>query len=290
MTSSKKATTSKATPRLEVKKTYKLYINGAFARSESGRVYEVSNAKGEFIANPSLASRKDLRDAVVAARVAQSGWAKATAYNRGQILYRIAEMLEGRADQFASEIALATGITLKKAQDEVLTAIDRWVWYAGWSDKLSAAFGATNPVAGPYYNFTIPEPQGVIAVAPAESFLSFIEAIAPVIVSGNTAVALVPGSAAIAAMTFAEVLETSDLPAGVINILTGSHDELAPWAASHMDIDGFDISGIEKKKRTDLKIAGAENLKRIHSFDGAISPTQIYAFMEAKTVWHPIGV
>jgi acyl-CoA reductase-like NAD-dependent aldehyde dehydrogenase len=290
MATSKKSSTNKSAPRLEVKKTYKLYINGAFPRSESGRVYEVTNIKNGFVANPCLASRKDLRDAVVAARAAQSGWAKATAYNRGQILYRIAEMLEGRADQFASEIALASGVTQKNAHDEVLTAIDRWVWYAGWSDKLSAAFGATNPVSGPYYNFTIPEPQGVIAVAPAESFLALIDAIAPAIVSGNTVIALVPGSAAIAAMTFAEVLATSDLPAGVLNILTGSQDELAPWAASHMDIDGFDISGIDKKKRADLKVAGAENLKRIHSFDGALSPTRIYAFMEAKTVWHPIGV
>jgi acyl-CoA reductase-like NAD-dependent aldehyde dehydrogenase len=283
-------TPKKQIDRLEVKKTYKLYINGAFPRSESGRVYEVKTSKGLLIANPSLASRKDLRDAVVAARAAQGGWAKATAYNRGQILYRIAEMLEGRADQIANEISSATGVTSKKAHDEVITAIDRWVWYAGWSDKLSAAFGATNPVSGPYYNFTIPEPQGVIAVAPAENFLALIDAIAPAIVSGNTVVALVPGSSAIAAMTFAEVLATSDLPAGVINILTGSHDELAPWAASHMDIDGFDISGIAKKKRSDIKVAGAENLKRIHSFDGALTPTRIYAFMEAKTVWHPIGV
>jgi len=283
-------TPKKPVARLEVKKTYKLYINGAFPRSESGRVYEVVSSKGASVANPSLASRKDLRDAVVAARAAQSGWAKATAYNRGQILYRIAEMLEGRTDQLVTEISLATGVTTKKAHDEVLAAIDRWVWYAGWSDKLSAAFGSTNPVSGPFYNFTIPEPQGVIAVAPAENFLDFIDAIAPAIVSGNTVVALVPGSAAIAAMTFAEVLATSDLPAGVINILTGSHDELAPWAASHMDIDGFDISGISKKKRAELKVAGAENLKRIHHFEGALSPTRIYAFMEAKTVWHPIGV
>ena len=280
----------KPVARLEVKKTYKLYINGAFPRSESGRVYEVLTSKGASVANPSLASRKDLRDAVVAARAAQSGWAKATAYNRGQILYRIAEMLEGRTDQLVTEISLATGVSAKKAHDEVLAAIDRWVWMAGWSDKLSAAFGSTNPVSGPYYNFTIPEPQGVIAVAPAESFLAFIDAIAPAIVSGNTVVALVPGSAAIAAMTFAEVLATSDLPAGAINILTGSHDELAPWAASHMDIDGFDISGISKKKRAELKAAGAENLKRIHHFEGALSPTRIFAFMEAKTVWHPIGV
>jgi acyl-CoA reductase-like NAD-dependent aldehyde dehydrogenase len=276
--------------RLEVKKTYKLYINGAFPRSESGRIYEVADAKGNFIANPALASRKDLRDAVVAARAAQPGWAKATAYNRGQILYRIAEMLEGRADQIAAEVSATSAVTPKKAHEQVMAAIDLWVWYAGWSDKLSAAFGATNPVAGPYYNFTIPEPQGVIAVAPSDSFLAFIDSIAPVITSGNSVVALVPGASAIAAMTFAEVLATSDLPHGVINILTGSHDELAPWAASHMDIDGMDISGIEKKKRAALKEAGAENLKRIHHFEDAQTPNRIYAFMEAKTVWHPIGV
>jgi acyl-CoA reductase-like NAD-dependent aldehyde dehydrogenase len=276
--------------RLEVKKTYKLYINGAFPRSESGRIYEVADAKGNFIANPALASRKDLRDAVVAARAAQPGWAKATAYNRGQILYRIAEMLEGRADQIANEISATSGTTPKKAQDQLAAAIDRWVWYAGWSDKLAAAFGSTNPVAGPYYNFTIPEPQGVIAVAPSDDFLAFIDSIAPVITSGNSVIALVPGASAVPAMTFAEVLATSDLPHGVINILTGSHDELAPWAASHMDIDGMDISGIDKKKRAGLKEAGAENLKRIHSFDGAQTPNRIYAFMEAKTVWHPIGV
>jgi acyl-CoA reductase-like NAD-dependent aldehyde dehydrogenase len=276
--------------RLEVKKTYKLYINGAFPRSESGRIYEVTDAKGNFVANPVLASRKDLRDAVVAARAAQLGWAKATAYNRGQILYRIAEMLEGRADQIAAEISVTTGATQKKAHEQLMAAIDRWVWYAGWSDKLAAAFGSTNPVAGPYYNFTIPEPQGVIAVAPKDEFLAFIDSIAPVITSGNSVIALVPGASAVPAMTFAEVLATSDLPHGVINILTGSHDELAPWAASHMDIDGMDISGIDKKKRTALKEAGAENLKRIHHFDDAQTPTRIYAFMEAKTVWHPIGV
>ena len=276
--------------RLEVKKTYKLYINGAFPRSESGRIYEVTDAKGNFVANPVLASRKDLRDAVVAARAAQLGWAKATAYNRGQILYRIAEMLEGRADQIAAEISVTTGATQKKAHEQLMAAIDRWVWYAGWSDKLAAAFGSTNPVAGPYYNFTIPEAQGVIAVAPKDEFLAFIDSIAPVITSGNSVIALVPGASAVPAMTFAEVLATSDLPHGVINILTGSHDELAPWAASHMDIDGMDISGIDKKKRTALKEAGAENLKRIHHFDDAQTPTRIYAFMEAKTVWHPIGV
>jgi acyl-CoA reductase-like NAD-dependent aldehyde dehydrogenase len=276
--------------RLEVKKTYKLYINGAFPRSESGRIYEVTDAKGNFIANPAMASRKDLREAVVAARAAQPGWAKATAYNRGQILYRIAEMLEGRADQIAAEISATSGATPKKAHEQLMAAIDRWVWYAGWSDKLAAAFGSTNPVAGPYYNFTIPEAQGVIAVAPSDNFLSFIDAIAPVITSGNSVIALVPGASAVPAMTFAEVLATSDLPHGVINILTGSHDELAPWAASHMDIDGMDISGIDKKKRTALKEAAAENLKRIHHFDDAQTPNRIYAFMEAKTVWHSIGV
>ena len=276
--------------RIDVKKTYKLYINGAFPRSESGRTYEVKNAKGVFVANPCLASRKDLRDAVVAARAAQSGWSQATAYNRGQILYRIAEMLEGRREQFISEISELTGVTVKKASDEVEASIDLLVWYAGWTDKISALDGATNPVAGPYYNFTIPEAQGVIAVAPKDEFLAFIDSIAPVITSGNSVIALVPGASAVPAMTFAEVLATSDLPHGVINILTGSHDELAPWAASHMDIDGMDISGIDKKKRTALKEAGAENLKRIHHFDDAQTPNRIYAFMEAKTVWHPIGV
>ena len=282
--------TTKKQPRVDVKKTYKLFINGAFARSESGRVFEVTAKSGDFIANPALASRKDLRDAVTAARAAQSGWAKATAYNRGQILYRIAEMLEGRAEQFESEIALTSQLTAAKAKAQVTDAIDRWVWYAGWSDKLQAVSGATNPVSGPFFNFSISEPQGVIAIASDVSFIDFIDAIAAAVVSGNTAVVLVPGSLAVPAMTFAEVLATSDLPAGVINILTGSLDELAPWAASHMDIDGFDISGIQKKKHGELKVAGAENLKRIHAFSNGQSPSKILAFMESKTVWHSVGV
>ena len=281
---------TKKEPRVDVKKTYKLFINGAFARSESGRVFEVTAKNGDFIANPALASRKDLRDAVTAARAAQSGWAKATAYNRGQILYRVAEMLEGRAEQFESEIALTSQITAAKAKAQVTDAIDRWVWYAGWSDKLQAVSGATNPVSGPFFNFSISEPQGVIAIASDVSFIDFIDAIAAAVVSGNTTVVLVPGSLAVPAMTFAEVLATSDLPAGVINILTGSLDELAPWAASHMDIDGFDISGVDKKKRGALKEAGAENLKRIHAFGSGQSPTRILAFMESKTVWHSVGV
>ncbi len=282
--------TTKKQPRVDVKKTYKLFINGAFARSESGRVFEVTAKNGDFIANPALASRKDLRDAVTAARAAQSGWAKATAYNRGQILYRVAEMLEGRAEQFESEIALTSQITAAKAKAQVTDAIDCWVWYAGWSDKLQAVSGATNPVSGPFFNFSISEPQGVIAIASDVSFIDFIDAIAAAVVSGNTTVVLVPGSLAVPAMTFAEVLATSDLPAGVINILTGSLDELAPWAASHMDIDGFDISGVNKKKHGELKVAGAENLKRIHAFSTGQSPSRILAFMESKTVWHSVGV
>lgn len=282
--------TTKKQPRVDVKKTYKLFINGAFARSESGRVFEVTAKNGDFIANPALASRKDLRDAVTAARAAQSGWAKATTYNRGQILYRIAEMLEGRAEQFESEIALTSQITAAKAKAQVTDAIERSVWYAGWSDKLQAISGATNPVSGPFFNFSISEPQGVIAIASDVSFIDFIDAIAAAVVSGNTTVVLVPGSLAVPAMTFAEVLATSDLPAGVINILTGSLDELAPWAASHMDIDGFDVSGINKKKHGELKVAGAENLKRIHAFSTGQSPSRILAFMESKTVWHSVGV
>jgi acyl-CoA reductase-like NAD-dependent aldehyde dehydrogenase len=281
---------TKKQPRLDVKKTYKLFINGAFPRSESGRIFEVTNKNGDFIANPALASRKDLRDAVTAARAAQSGWAKATAYNRGQILYRIAEMLEGRAEQFESEVSLTSQITALKAKSQVLEAIDRWIWYAGWSDKLQAVSGATNPVSGPFFNFSISEPQGVVAIASPASFLDFIDAVAAAVVSGNTTVVLVPGSLAVPAMSFAEVLATSDLPAGVINILTGSLDELAPWAASHMDIDGFDITGITKKKQGALKEAGAENLKRIHAFSAGQTPSRILAFMESKTVWHTVGV
>jgi acyl-CoA reductase-like NAD-dependent aldehyde dehydrogenase len=276
--------------RIDIKKTYKLYIGGAFPRTESGRTYEVKSSKGVFVANPCLASRKDLKDAVVAARSAYPGWNKATAYNKGQILYRIAEMLEGRRSQFVDEIILLTGVTKLKAEKEVSESIDCLVWYAGWSDKLSSLAGSTNPVAGPYYNFTIPESMGVVGViAPeAPSLLGLIDAIAPVIVSGNTCIALASSKAPLPAITFAEVLATSDLPGGVINILTGKSSELAPWFASHMDIDGLDISGVPTKSRGELRTAGAENLKRISSFSTA-SPDRILAFMEAKTVWHPIG-
>jgi len=277
--------------RIDVKKTYKLFINGAFPRSESGRTYEIKNAKGVFIANPCLASRKDLKDAVVAARAAQSGWNKASAYNKGQILYRIAEMLEGRRAQFVNEIILVTGVTKVKAEKEVTDSVDRLVWYAGWSDKLSSLSGALNPVAGPYYNFTVPESMGVIAaIAPeAPSLLGLIDAIAPIIVGGNTVVILASTKAPLSAMSFAEVIATSDVPAGVINILTGKKDEIAPWMASHMDIDGFDISGLTAKSHGAIRIAGAENLKRIYSFKSA-DPGRILAFLENKTVWHPIGL
>ena len=277
--------------RIDVKKTYKLFINGAFPRTESGRTYEIKSAKGVFIANPCLASRKDLKDAVVAARAAQSSWNKASTYNKGQILYRIAEMLEGRRAQFVDEIVLVTGATKSKAEKEVTDSVDRLVWYAGWSDKLSSLSGALNPVAGPYYNFTVPESMGVIAAIAPEvpSLLGLIEAIAPIIVGGNTIVVLASTKAPLSAMSFAEVIATSDVPAGVINILTGKKDEIAPWMASHMDIDGFDISGLAAKSHGAIRIAGAENLKRIYSFKSA-NPGRILAYLEDKTVWHPIGL
>ncbi|MCF8534929.1 MAG: aldehyde dehydrogenase family protein [Candidatus Nanopelagicaceae bacterium] len=277
--------------RLEVMKTYKLYINGAFPRTESGRSYEVTSKSGEFLANACLASRKDLRDAVVAARAAQPGWAKATAFNRGQIMYRIAEMLEGRADQFAQEISLQTGVSAKVSMQEVIDAVDLLVWYAGWSDKLPSLAGATNPVSGPYYNFTVPEALGVVGVIATieKPLLGLIEAIAPVLVSGNTAVVLASSSAPLSAISFAEVLATSDLPNGVLNILSGQQSELAPWFASHMDIDGLDISGLPEADRAAVKEAGVENLKRISAFTKTAEPGRILAFMEAKTIWHPIG-
>jgi len=278
--------------RIDVKKTYKLFIGGAFPRTESGRTYEVKNSKGVFIANPCMASRKDLKDAVVAARAAQGSWSQATAYNRGQILYRIAEMLEGRREQFISEISELTGVTVKKASDEVEASIDLLVWYAGWTDKISALDGATNPVAGPYYNFTIPEALGVVGfIAPKKSaLLGFIAGIAPIIASGNTVIALASESAPVPAISLAEVIATSDVPAGVVNILTGKTAELAPWFASHMDIDGLDITGLDSKFVAEVKVAGAQNLKRIHSFKEVATPGRILAFMESKTVWHPIGV
>ncbi len=277
--------------RIDVKKTYKLFINGQFPRSESGRVYEIKSGK-DFLANPAQASRKDLRDAVTAARSAHTGWANATAYNRGQILYRIAEMLEGRSSQFVEEICALEKSTSAQAKAQVSQAIDRWVWYAGWADKIATTFGATNPVAGPYYNFTIPEPMGVVGILAPEkpSLLGLVESLAPVLVSGNTAVLVASQSAPLTAITFAEVLATSDLPSGVCNILTGIKEELAPWMASHMDINAMDISGAAKKIQPALREAGADNLKRIFSFNEKVSTQRMVSFLEAKTIWHTIGI
>ncbi|MFM7889317.1 MAG: aldehyde dehydrogenase family protein [Actinomycetota bacterium] len=278
--------------RIDVMKTYKLYIGGAFPRSESGRSYELKDKKGNFIANPALASRKDLRDAVVAAKAAFSGWSHATAYNRGQILYRMAEMLEGRTEQFVAEIKALEGVSDSVARKQVQDSIDLWVWYAGWSDKISTTSGGTNPIAGPYYNFTIPEPLGVVGVIAdeKESLLGITRGLAPVITSGNTAVLIASERLPLSAISLAEVMATSDLPAGVVNILTGSKSELIPWLASHMEVDGIDISGADKKLDGEIKRAGTENLKRIYRFEKEASLKRILSFTEYKTVWHPIGI
>lgn len=278
--------------RIDVMKTYKLYIGGAFPRSESGRSYELKDKKGNFIANPALASRKDLRDAVVAAKAAFSGWSHATAYNRGQILYRMAEMLEGRTEQFVAEIKALESVSDSVARKQVQDSIDLWVWYAGWSDKISTTSGGTNPIAGPYYNFTIPEPLGVVGVIAdeKESLLGLTRGLAPVITSGNTAVLIASERLPLSAISLAEVMATSDLPAGVVNILTGSKSELIPWLASHMEVDGIDISGADKKLDGEIKRAGTENLKRIYRFEKEASLKRILSFTEYKTVWHPIGI
>jgi acyl-CoA reductase-like NAD-dependent aldehyde dehydrogenase len=262
--------------RLPIKKTYKLFVGGAFPRSESGRTYE---AQGQNVAR---ASRKDLRDAVVAARGAQPKWAGATAYNRGQVLYRIAEMMEARIDEFA---ALAEG------RDEVERAVDRWVWYAGFADKLAQVLGSANAVAGPYFNFTVPEPTGVVGiVAPDEPpLLGLVSRIAPALVGGNAVVALTSETKPLAAIELAEVLATSDVPAGVVNLLTGQRAELAPWLAAHMDVNAIDLTGADGL-RADLERAAAENVKRvILGAPDAQSLYEISAFLELKTVWHPIG-
>jgi acyl-CoA reductase-like NAD-dependent aldehyde dehydrogenase len=283
---------SNSLSRIDVKKTYKLFIGGAFPRSESGRTYEVKDAKGNFIANPSLASRKDLRDAVVAARSAHGGWSGATAFNRGQILYRIAEMMEGRTAQFVDEIVALEGVTPSAAKKQVEEAIDLWVWYSGWCDKIGSIYGSTNAVSGSFYNFTIPESLGVVTVfAPAKpSLLGLVQSLAPVLAGGNTAIVIASEKYPLSAITLSEALGTSDLPGGVVNILTGSCAELAPWAGSHMDIDGIDASGLSTAQEKDLRIAGADNLKRIFRFKEAKSPQRVLSFMENKTVWHPIGV
>ena len=278
--------------RLDVKKTYKLFIGGAFPRSESGRSYQIQDSKRNFIANPAQASRKDLRDAVLAAKNSQAQWSSATAYNRGQILYRIAEIMEGRSDQFIAEIVALEGTTPKAALKQVQEAIDTWVWYAGWTDKISSTAGSTNPIAGPYYNFTIPEPLGVVGIFAEQksSLLGVIRGLAPVLASGNSAVVVASERRPLPAITLSECCATSDVPPGVINILTGVTSELAPWMASHMEVDGIDISGLDPKNDADIRKSGTENLKRIHRFKSENSPERILSFMEYKTVWHPIGI
>ncbi|HEY6738979.1 MAG TPA: aldehyde dehydrogenase family protein [Actinopolymorphaceae bacterium] len=285
--------------RLAVKKTYKLYVGGAFPRSESGRSYVVTDADGRFLANAALASRKDARDAVVAARKAWPGWSGRTPYNRGQILYRVAEMLEGRRTQFVDEVAAGEGLGPREAGRQVDTAIDRWVWYAGWADKIAQVLGNTNPVAGPYFDFTVPEPTGVVAiVAPQDSsLLGFVSVVAPAIVSGNTCVVVVATERPLPAITLAEVLATSDLPGGVVNVLTGRVPEIAPWLAGHLDVNAIDLTGVtDPSLATDLEVAAAENLKRVRrppvpAPDWTADPglDRIAALIEHKTVWHPIG-
>lgn len=278
--------------RIDVNKTYKLFIAGAFPRSESGRVYEVKGANKKFLANPAMASRKDLRESVVAAKNSYLGWSSATAFNRGQILYRIAEIMQGRSEQFVSEICALEGQSNKAATAQVEEAIDTWVWYSGWCDKLSSVTGSLNQVSGPFYNFTTPESLGVIAVFAENkpSLLGAVRTLAPIIAGGNTAILIASENYPLPAITLGEVLSTSDLPAGVVNILTGKTSELSPWVGSHMEIDGIDAAGLSKKQEEELKLLGAENLKRIHRFTPNNHPERILSFMEQKTVWHPIGI
>ena len=287
--------------RIDVRKTYKLYIAGAFPRSESGHSYEVSDSTGRFVANAALASRKDARDAVVAARKAFGGWSGRTAYNRAQILYRIAEVMEDRRPQFVQAVVQSEGLGSGKADKVVDQAIDRLVWYAGWADKVAQVLGNANPVAGPFFNLSTPEPTGVVAVlAPqASSLLGLVSVVAPVIVTGNTAVVVSSYERPLPAVTFSEVLATSDVPGGVVNILTGSAATIGPWLASHMDVNAIDLTGVagDVALATDLEVAAADNLKRVRrapaaepdwAEDPGLEP--MTAFLEIKTVWHPIGV
>ncbi len=283
--------------RIEVRKTYKLFIGGNFPRSESGRSYEVLDSGGNFLANPAMASRKDARDAVVAARAAVNGWNGMTAYNRGQVLYRVAELMEGRRAQFVDEVSRCEGIGNGKAGKIVDAAIDRWVWFAGWSDKLGSILGSTNPVAGPYYNFSIPEPVGVVAmIAPQESsLLGLVDLLGAAFTTANTVVALASELRPLPAITLSEVLATSDVPSGVVNILTGRTKEVAPWLASHMDVDAIDLTGAPIEDIRELAGAATENLKKLitpKKRDWEAKPTieRMTSLLEVKTVWHPIGV
>ncbi|MFJ9345882.1 aldehyde dehydrogenase family protein [Streptomyces sp. NPDC101237] len=282
--------------RLSVFKTYKLYVGGKFPRSESGRVYEVTDSKHNWLANAPQSSRKDARDAVVAARKAFGGWSGATAYNRGQVLYRVAEMLEGRRDQFVREVADAEGLGKSKAAAVVDAAVDRWVWYAGWTDKIAQVAGGGNPVAGPFFNLSSPEPTGVVAVlAPQESsFLGLVSVVAPVIATGNTAVVVASEKAPLPALSLAEVLATSDVPGGVVNVLSGRTAEIAAPLAAHQDVNAIDLAGADEALARELEIAAADNLKRVlrpQAVDYTATPgtERLTAFLETKTVWHPTG-
>jgi acyl-CoA reductase-like NAD-dependent aldehyde dehydrogenase len=285
--------------RIGVRKTYKLYIGGAFPRSESGRSYPVANHRGDFAANAALASRKDARDAVVAARAAFGGWSRATAYNRGQVLYRVAEVMEGRHDQFVTEVHEAEGGKADAAAATVDAAIDRDVWYAGWTDKVAQVVGGANPVAGPFFDFSVPEPTGVVAIVapPTSSLLGLVSVLLPVIATGNTTVVLASELRPLPAITLTEVLATSDLPGGVVNMLTGKVAEVAPWLASHADVNGLDLTGAPLTLWRELEVAAADNLKRVRGPDD-VEPdwsrdpgtNRLTTFLETKTVWHPLGV
>jgi acyl-CoA reductase-like NAD-dependent aldehyde dehydrogenase len=285
--------------RVSVAKTCKLFIGGKFPRSESGRVYPVQDGKGTFLANVAHASRKDVRDAVSAARKAFPGWSGATAYNRGQVLYRVAEMLEGRRDQFAAEVAAAEGVAARRAQSLVDASVDRWVFYAGWTDKVASVLGAANPVAGPYFSFTVPEPTGVVGVlAPQRSsLLGLVSVLAPVLAAGCTAVVVSSARRPLPAVTLAEVLATSDVPGGVANVLTGRAAELGPWLASHGDVDALDPTGATVEARTELAREAAGTVKRVLTVpaeepDWSARPdlARLRRYLEAKTVWHPMGL
>jgi acyl-CoA reductase-like NAD-dependent aldehyde dehydrogenase len=295
-----------ADERIDVRKTYKLYIGGAFPRSESGRSYVVRAADGSPIANACRASRKDLREAVRAARKAAGGWADKTAMNRGQVLYRVAELMEGRRDQFVAEVSQAEGLKEAKARELVARSIDRWVWYAGWADKISQVLGSANPVAAPYFNFTIPEPTGVVGlVAPEQSsLLGLVSRLAPPLVTGNAVVVIASETRPLPSVTLGEVLATSDVPAGVVNVLTGLKTELVPVMAGHVDVDAMDVWGVPDDLRTEVEVVAADNVKRLSRRPAGVAdarfdwlddraterPEWIAAFLEMKTVWHPIGV
>lgn len=286
------------TARVTVRRTPKLFIGGKFPRSESGRTYEVTAADGTFLAQAAQASRKDARDAVEAARKAQPGWAGATAYNRGQVLYRVAELLEGRADQLTEEVAASEGGDEEAAAAQVAASVDRLVWYAGWSDKITVVDGSQNPVAGPYFSFTTPEPTGVVAAFAPEtpSLLGLVSVIAPVVVTGNTVVCVTSFTHPLPAISLAEILATSDVPGGVVNLLTGDREELAPRLASHRDLNALDLAGFAGEDTTAYEEAAADSVTRVRrpgppdaDWFAEPDPRRMLAFTEAKTVWHPIG-